>query len=86
MKLELLKERDEVLVDDDTDERNDLIINWRDKRLINVLDEEIGKAISSNKSIGIVYGARHMRAVIKHLTFKHDYKPEKSEWILVFRV
>lgn len=85
MNVELLKARDEVLVDDDTNERNELIINWRDKHLIEIMDAEINKAIGNKKSIGIVYGARHMRAVIKHLTLTRGYRPEKSEWILVFR-
>lgn len=85
MKTELQKDREEFLVDDDTIERDKLILDWRDESLIQAIDVQIEKlAQNNNTRIGIVYGAGHMRAVIRHLVSHQQYRPDGSEWLMVF--
>ena len=55
----------------------------RDKRLIEVLDREIVTSSIEGKAIGIVYGARHMRPVIRHLT-ERGFRTGKAKWTKIF--
>jgi len=80
MSLELMKDREELLVHADVEELEELIVDWRDKNLLDVLDQQIAKAAQDEKTcIGVLYGASHMRAVIRHLVNHHRYRPTKSQ-------
>jgi hypothetical protein len=39
---------------------------------------------SADRSIAIIYGAAHMRAVTRLLMGKHGYHVSYSEWLTVF--
>jgi hypothetical protein len=62
------------------------ILDARDERLLERLREHIDGTNSDRRSIAVVYGARHMRAVIKELTSKQGYMPVQSDWMTVFSV
>jgi len=61
-----------------------LIIDERDRKLI----EYIAKLVSEHKGdaqqVGILYGARHMRSIITFLMQKLNYRIAKAEWVKVF--
>ena len=85
MALEDLPSSDEILFQDESFEKLDsLLIDKRDQRLI----DSIGKLHDSHrhnkKTVGIVYGARHMRNVVNFLLLKLNYRVAKAEWVTVF--
>lgn len=55
----------------------------RDKRLVEVMGAYIDAAPTEPRRLAIVYGALHMRAVIKELT-RRGFHCAKSEWRLIF--
>ena len=83
--LEDLPSSNEVLLqDDDFDKLDALLIDERDRRLIcNIanLDEANGK---DKKTVGVVFGAMHMRNVTSFLLHKLKYRIAKAEWVTVF--
>jgi hypothetical protein len=83
--VEDLPSSDEILLQEESFEKLDvLLIDERDRRLI----DSIGKLHDSNrnnkKTVGIVYGAMHMRNVISFLLRKLNYRVAKAEWVTVF--
>lgn len=76
---------------------SDEVLNWnpdfeavgrslgeaRDERLVLVLEGEIEAAGSGGKSIAIIYGAQHMRAIVRYLN-KQGFRSGKGEWMVVF--
>ena len=76
MKLSHLKDRliysdvsgDEILCAPDEDPIDEVIITWRDRRLIEVIEKHRHGHRGSPLSIAVAFGAAHMRAVIHHLT------------------
>lgn len=48
--------------------------------------ERLLKASDKAKSIGIVYGAEHMRSITAYLLKKQGYRITDSEWITVFDI
>jgi hypothetical protein len=83
--VEDLPSSNEVLLqDDDFDKLDALLIDERDRRLIrNIanLDEANGK---DKKTVGVVFGAMHMRNVTSFLLHKLKYRIAKAEWVTVF--
>jgi hypothetical protein len=72
------------LQDDDFDKLDALLVDERDRRLIrNIasLDEANGK---DKKTVGVVFGAMHMRNVTSLLLHKLKYRIAKAEWVTVF--
>ena len=70
--------------DDDLDKLDALLLDARDRKLISriaSLHEENGK---EKKTVGIVYGAMHMRNVTSFLLHKLKYRIAKAEWVTVF--
>ena len=57
----------------------------RDKRLIECIEAELNDANGSERRIAIVYGARHMRAVVRHLA-KLGYHCSDTSWRTIFSV
>ncbi len=55
----------------------------RDKRLVEVMGDYIDAAPTEPRQLAIVYGALHMRAVIKELT-RRGFHCADSEWRLIF--
>ena len=70
--------------DDDFDKLDALLIDERDRKLIlNIasLNEANGK---DKKTVGVVFGAMHMRNVTSFLLHKLKYRIAKAEWVTVF--
>ncbi len=85
MHLDLHDHNDELLDDNETFEKiEEVILDWRDKHLIGIIDKHISDSDVDQKSIGIVFGARHMRAVILHL-HSQNYKVAASDWLTIIR-
>lgn len=61
----------------------DVIIELRDKQLINVLGREI-EDVKGDRSIAVVYGASHMRALLKELTEVRRFAIRDTAWLTVF--
>ena len=59
------------------------IIDARDERLIEHLSEQIAAAPDSGRSIAVMYGATHMRAVVRALA-RDGFHCVDAEWLLVF--
>ena len=83
--LEDLPSSEEVLCQDESFEKLDtLLVDERDRKLI----DSIGKLHDSNrqdkKTVGVVYGAMHMRDVTSFLLRKLNYRVAKAEWVTVF--
>lgn len=83
--VEDLPSSNEVLFqDDDFDKLDALLIDERDRRLIlNIvgLHEANGQ---DKKTVGIVFGAVHMRNVTSFLLHTLKYRIAKAEWVTVF--
>ena len=62
---------------------SDAILAERDKRLISVMAEHLAAPDGGPRRLAIVYGARHMRAVIKELS-RRGFHCVASEWMIVF--
>lgn len=61
----------------------DAVLAERDKHLISVLAEHLVSPDGSRRQLAIVYGARHMRAVIRELA-RRGFHCVVSEWMTVF--
>jgi len=83
--LEDLPSADEILFQDGSFEKLDsLLIDERDQRLIDSIGKLHGSGRHDNKTVGIVYGATHMRNVTNFLLRKLNYRVAKAEWVTVF--
>jgi hypothetical protein len=60
------------------------ILDARDRRLLEKLREELDRAGRQALRLAIVYGAGHMRAVVRELTGKLGYFVEDAEWRTIF--
>ena len=56
----------------------------RDKRLLAVLRSYLDEPSEEPRRLAIVYGAAHMRAVIREVTKHLGYYAAESDWMLIF--
>lgn len=84
LRFDLRKSRRELLADSDEREITNVLVDWRDKRLIEAIEEQRLKPENADRTIGILFGAGHMRAVIRHLMRNHKYRVTNAEWVMVF--
>lgn len=84
MSMNLRKTRLESLSEPERALAKEVIIDWRDRHLIDVIAREQAKANGKEINIGILFGARHMRAVLRYLLWDQGYRASKSEWVTVF--
>lgn len=83
--LEDFPSSDEILHYDEGFEQLDtFLIDERDRRLIDHIVKLHDTSYQDKKTIGIVYGAMHMRNVTRFLMHKLNYRIAKSEWVTVF--
>ena len=83
--LEDLPSSDEVLFQDEGFEKLDgLLIDERDRRLIDRIEKLHDSARPEKKTVAVVYGAMHMRKVIGFLLHRLNYRVAKAEWVTVF--
>jgi hypothetical protein len=62
----------------------DLIIKKRDRRLIHHIERQMDIHQGVTKTIGVVFGAVHIQAVMRYLIDQHKYKVKDAEWLIVF--
>lgn len=80
-----LPSSNEVLLrDDDIDKLDALLIDERDQSLIRSIASLHETNGQDQKTVGIVYGAMHMRNVTSFLLHMLKYRIAKAEWITVF--
>jgi len=83
--LDDLPSSEEILWEDDSFEPWDsLIIDERDKKLIEHITGLADQQIVDSQQVGIVYGARHMRSTVAFLMQELNYRVVTAEWIKVF--
>lgn len=63
---------------------DEAIITARDQRLVAAMGDYLDRTPAEPRRLAIVYGAEHMRAVVKELVSKRNYRCVKSEWMLIF--
>jgi len=80
-----LPSREEVLMyDRDFDQLNHALIGQRDARLIQTIKQLVQEPVQKPKTIGILFGAQHMHAVIRYLSEREGYHATDAEWVTVF--
>jgi hypothetical protein len=85
MELEDLPSPDEILdYDEDFEPLEELLIDKRDLCIIRNIEDVYSSHLHQQKTIGILYGARHMRNVSNYLMTKLKYRVSESEWLTVF--
>lgn len=85
--LEDLPSSEEILFQDDSFEPLDaLLIDERDRKLIDSIGKLHDSDPGSRKTVGVVYGAMHMRNVSSFLLRKLNYRVAKAEWVTVFNL
>ncbi len=65
---------------------DDALIAARDERLLQVMNEYLDVSSSAPRRLAIVYGARHMRAVLAELERRHGFRVAKASWIKIFEL
>lgn len=83
--LEDLPSSEEVLMEDESLSRFDtLIVDERDRKLIDQIAKVNTERSQASQRIAIVYGALHMRRVMAFLMQNLNYRVVKAEWVKVF--
>jgi hypothetical protein len=77
--VDLLPSSDEILADDDLPGLMNILLHARDQ----VLLRHVGDVAVERRTIAIVYGAAHMRAVIRQLLGPAGYRIERTEFVTV---
>ena len=80
----LRKSRREILAGEEYQKVMDVLLDWRDRHLLDVIDQTRLKNKNADISITVLFGAKHMRAVIRHLIDNLGYHITKAEWVTVF--
>lgn len=78
-----LESRDDIEQAEASPELTEAVMSSRDEHL----GQEISAILDEGneyKRIGILYGAAHMRAIVRRLDEKYGYKVAEAEWIKVF--
>jgi hypothetical protein len=58
------------------------VLGVRDRKLVSCI-EEVMRQHDVPQTVGVVYGAGHMRSVLHHLMSERDYRVSSSEWLTV---
>lgn len=73
----------EALINPETAILAEVILKQRDDRLLEILGRELDQ-FQGPGQIAVIYGAAHMRAVIRELTDVRDFKPGDFSWVTIF--
>ncbi len=84
--LNLRRSRSDAMASEEYQEVLEVLLDWRDRRLIDVVENHRLKPDNAGLRIAVLYGARHMRAVIRHLVDACGYRVTTSEWTTVFEL
>jgi hypothetical protein len=83
--VEDLPSSEELLDENDSFSRLDsLMVDARDRKLIEHIASINNERSQTSQRIGIVYGAFHMRCVMAFLMQKLNYRVVKADWVKVF--
>ena len=83
--LEDLPSPDEILSQDEDFEKLDaLLVDERDRELIEAIRGLHDAGARERRTVGVVYGAAHMRNVVAFLLSELRYKVAGAEWVTVF--
>lgn len=79
---EFLECRADILSEDEMfNGAKDVILHWRDENLVKEFDKLLDQYAGKHIDIAIIYGAAHMKAVIKFLIDEKEYRIVESEWL-----
>ena len=67
----------------DDDPFHNLILSKRDKVLLDLIEQYYHEKQGCSTTIGIIYGAKHMRAVVHLLMGKYGYMIANAEWVTI---
>lgn len=82
-----LPSREEVLDDSVISSEVDrLVLDVRDTKLLDSINRCFHERRAEPATVAILYGAAHMRAVIRFITGKLGYRAVSSEWVIVFEL
>lgn len=81
---DLPSSREVLFQDDDFDKLDALLIGERDRWLIRKIESLHQANGGVKKTVGVVYGAMHMRNVTSLLLRRLNYRIAEAEWITVF--
>lgn len=70
--------------DPETAGLNALILDRRDQRLLEVLQGQLDREDAGEIRVAVVYGAAHMRAVLRYLLGGRGYTVRDADWMTVF--
>lgn len=62
------------------------LLHSRDERLLHRLREQMAVDQGTGKTIAVVYGAGHIRAVVRELATRQGYMTGTSDWLTVFHL
>lgn len=80
-----LPSSDEILFrDEDFEKLDNLLLDERDRWLITHLQKLYDSHQNGKKVVGVVYGAMHMRNIVRFLLGRLNYRVAKAEWVTVF--
>ncbi len=65
-------------------ELEELLVDRRDRLLVLALDAIHDEHRTEPMTVGVVYGAGHMPAVVHHLAARDGYRPREAHWLTVF--
>ena len=83
--VEDLPSSEETLFQDESYEKLDtLLVDERDRKLIDSIEKLHDSGRLDKQTIGIVYGAMHMRNVTDFLLERLNYRVANTEWVTVF--
>ena len=84
MALELAPSRLEILRMGDELEFTKLLRDRRDEYIVARLDEFHERHRNKTVTVAIIFGASHMRAIVRHLIDRHGYVATAGSWLTIF--
>jgi hypothetical protein len=69
-----------------TGQLTELILDHRDALLTASLDSVYQARHAEEIDVAVVYGAGHMRAVVRHLFQRYGYRPRTAEWLTIYEL
>jgi hypothetical protein len=84
MHRELAPSRHEIFGMGDELEFTKLIVNRRDEHIVAKLDEFHEAHRNDPVTVAIIFGAGHMRAIVRHLIDRHGYVAAAGSWLTIF--
>lgn len=84
MALDLAPTRDSIFRMGNELEFTKLIVHRRDEHIVKKLDEFHEALRGTTCTVGILFGAGHMRAIVRHLIDRRGYHVAQGRWLTIF--